>query len=195
MGGKPQKVMVCYCILVPPLTQKLSTISLDIPSNPYYTSLYIIIYVLLCIPIPSFFFAKSPNFMMKRPFFTIELLPKEHHSFFCRLSEAPNRYTPNTQMDPNGTSMQKVLKLWVFTGSTHPFLRFHGGSFSVAKTPAGSGLLGVRRPPRRSRSSSSPEPGDRRRGGRPSRRHRPSARDTWGSGHANRGNRSDIQND
>ena len=90
---------------------------------------------------------------------------------------------------PNATSMQKVLKLWVFTGSTHPFYGSTEGQ-PVCRPPAGSGLLEFRRPPRRSRSSSSPEPGDRRRGGRPSRRHRPSARDTWGgqqwprSGHA-----------
>lgn len=122
-------------------------------------------------------FVKSPNFMMKRPFFTIELLQKNTiHSVADYL-----RHQTGILQIPKWYKYAKSTTTMGFHGVNPPFLRFNGGS---------TGSRPLRRPPRRSRSSSSPEPGDRRRGGKPSLRHRPSARDTWGvqqwprSGHA-----------
>ena len=97
-------------------------------------------------------FVKSPNFMMKRPFFTIELLQKNTiHSVADYL-----RHQTGILQIPKWYKYAKSTTTMGFHGVNPPFLRFNGGS---------TGSRPLRRPPRRSRSSSSPEPGDRRRGG------------------------------
>ena len=75
------------------------------------------IYIYICIPIPSLSLwshqiswwndHSSPlNSCKRTPFILLQII--------WGTKQVYSKY-------PNGTSMQKVLQLWVFTGSTHPF--------------------------------------------------------------------------